>query len=226
MKTTRLKVGELILDMELYPRGEIDGTRIGHLRDALNAGESLDPITADKTSKKVSDGFHRTKLYLRDFGGDYKVDVFLKDYATEAELLTDAARLNARHGKPLNRHDKVRCLLLAEKLGVPADEMAAALSMTVDAAGELRTERVGKLKTNGREADVPLKRTFRHLAGKRLTKGQAEANRRSSGMNAVFYVNQVIDMLENDLLDPEDDRVIQRLTTLKELLAKRTLVAA
>jgi len=56
------------------------------------------------------------------------------------------------------------------------------------------------------------------MAGKELTPEQAEANRRLSGMEQLFYVNQLILLIENDLLDRSNEKLLAGLARLRELL--------
>jgi len=65
---------------------------------------------------------------------------------------------------------------------------------------------------------IQLKRTIKHMAGQTLTKGQALANRQLSGLGQSFYVNQIILLIENNLLNPEDDYLMDRLQELYKLL--------
>jgi hypothetical protein len=99
-------------------------------------------------------------------------------------------------------------------LGLDDATIAKCLHLTVDKVTELvidRTARHGRIS-------VPLKRTISHMAGKQLTKPQVDANDRLSGMNQVFYVNQIITLIENKLLNKEDAKLLSRLRVLHGLL--------
>lgn len=93
--------------------------------------------------------------------------------------------------------------------------LAGALHMPAEKLGALRNERTA---TAG-GFTVPLKRTIsQQFAGRKLTKRQAEANERLSGMNQQFYANQLIELLESKMLDTEDEHLIERLRVLHGLL--------
>ena len=210
----KIKAAELILDFSLYPRNNIDGVNVRNLVDALAAGVELPPILTDKKSKRVVDGFHRTRASLRFAGPEAEVVVIEKVYPDEAAMFLDAITLNASHGAKLDAADRVHCAIVAEGLSISVDAVAAALRIPRDRFGSLVNDRLatcGSLK-------VPLKRTNRHMAGRRLTKKQRDANERSSGMNQQFYVNQLIDLIESDLLNRDDEKLMERLPRLFELL--------
>lgn len=213
----KMKVGELVFDFDLYPRGSVNTHHVAELGRALESGASFPPVIIDKKSKRIADGFHRAKLYLRKFGESHQLDVIEKSYRNDKELFLDAIRYNAAHGLKMDTHDKAHCALLASKLGI--DDGAIADAMHVD-AGYIGSLRVDRSATTGlgEGIAVPLKRTIRHMAGKHLNKEQVSANERLSGMSQVFYVNQVITLISSDLLDKQNGALLSRLKILHELL--------
>jgi len=216
-------VNELVIDMNLYPRGDIDAQTVSYLRQAHEAGAKIDPPLVCAKTLRVVDGVHRVTMYRRVYDNDHEIEVIEKHYATDAELLLDAMRLNAKHGRQLTRYDRTRCVLLAERLGVPLDEIASALSMTVEAVGALRSDRVGRMHVAKSSEDIPLKRTIRHFAGRSITKGQAEAQQKLSGMEQAFYANQLIILIDNRLLDTANERLMERLAILRDKLIELEL---
>jgi len=221
-----IKVGELVMDFSIYPRVSVDATHIRYMREAVEAGVTLPPIIICKKTRRIVDGFHRCRLYLAMHGGEHEVEVIEKTYRQEADILADAIRYNAAHGRALTRYDRVHCCLLGDKLELPEDVIAGALQMTVETLKELRLGRVGKLSIPGDgQESVPLKRTLAHMSGKTLTPAQAEANERAGGMSAMFYTNQLISLLENDLLDVENEALIARVKHLGGLIRKLKIAA-
>ncbi len=204
----------LVFDFTLFPRGSIDSHHVGEIESAIRAGSSMPPLVIDKSSKRVADGFHRSKALIRIYGEDYEVECIEKTYKTDADLFLDAMRYNASHGRALSQHDKAHCLLLAEKLAIDAVAVSQALNLTSERMGELRSSRIGTI--SGRP--IALKQTIRHMAGKELTSNQSAANDKLSGMNQMFYANQIITLIENDLLDLSNVELMQTLEKLERLL--------
>jgi hypothetical protein len=95
------------------------------------------------------------------------------------------------------------------------------MAMTTDAVGALVATRVGKLRaaTSAAGVLVPLKRTIQHMAGRSLTRAQEDVNGKLSGAAQSFYVNQIVMLIEQGLLNREDERLIAKLRRLRELLA-------
>lgn len=210
----KMKVAELVFDFNLYPRQQIDSQHVTYLAEAVDSGASMPPLVIEKSSKRIVDGFHRAKAYLRLFGTDAECEVVEKTYRNDKELFLDAMRFNAAHGRTLTRYDRVHCILLAEKLGIDANAVAGTLNLRADRLAELRTDRTAVVGN----VTVALKRTIQHMAGKKLTKQQQECNTKLSGMNQLFYVNQLVSLLESNLIDKEDEELMEGLRKLGELI--------
>lgn len=211
----KLKASELILDFDLYPRNNVDSSNVTNICNAMLAGRKLPPVVIDRKSKRVVDGFHRVRAAIRLYGEDAEVEVVEKTYRDDAALFLEAMEYNAPHGCKLDPCDRARCTIIAERLHIPLSAVAGALNMPEDKLGALRADRTAK---DSGGLTIPIKRTIRGWAGEKLTKRQVQANERLSGMNQVFYCNQLIELIEAELLDTDDGQLIERLRVLHGLL--------
>jgi hypothetical protein len=195
MKT--MKAAEIVLDFDLYPRNNIDTGNVRGISDAMKAGITLPPVLIDKLSKRCVDGFHRVKAKLREDKNGI-LDVIEKKYANEKDMFLDAMRYNSSHGARLDMCDRT-----------------GALHMPIDKLGELKNTRTA---TNNR-LTIPLKHTVsRGFHGKTLTDRQVQANEKLSGMNQIFYANQLIELIESEMLDVDDENLMTVLKKLNDLL--------
>jgi hypothetical protein len=218
-KTVMRKLSELVLDYDLYPRHEVNSQHVAELVEVEKAGVTLPPIRIDKVSKRVTDGFHRIHKQRRLHGDDAEIECIEIAYKNEGEMFADAMRSNAGHGRRLSKQDRARCTLLAKKYKLGITAIAAALSMTPAAVKELGTGRIAHTKaTTPTGHDVPLKRTVKHLAGKELTAAQVAANDKLSGMDQTFYARQLLTLIQADMLDREDERLMGVLAELRDAL--------
>lgn len=202
----------LVLDFDIYIRDTIDTRIVRGYCKAKSEGAEFPPLIICKKSRRVVDGFKRYRMYKT-----LKIEmvpVIEKTYRTEAALLADAIRYNASHGQPLDDADRARCVILAGKLGMSDAALAGALGRSTE---DIEGLRVTKTASVGR-LSVPLKRTIRHMAGKKLTKKQGIVNDKLGGMSVGFYARQLVMLIENDLLDPEDTDGFEQLKRLHELL--------
>lgn len=209
-----IKAALVVLDYNLYPRNNVDQHNVRAIMDALEAGEEMPPIIIDRHTKKAVDGFHRTLAKLKR-DPDSEIEVIEKTYKNESEMFLDAMRYNSTHGARLDPCDRVRCTIIAEKLSIPLAAVAGALHVPAEKLGALKSDRTA---TTAGGLSIPLKRTIQHMAGQKLTKAQNAANDKLSGMNQVFYVNQVILLIESNLLNKEDEKLLDALRHLSELL--------
>ncbi|KKM06997.1 hypothetical protein LCGC14_1738410 [marine sediment metagenome] len=95
--------------------------------------------------------------------------------------------------------------------------------MDTDTRHQLVTRNLQKIITDKTAiADglpVPIKRTLSHMAGKTLTKKQVEGNRKAIGHPKLFLLNQVVNLIEADLIDLSNVKVMERLAYLRTLIA-------
>ena len=210
----KLKAAEIVLDFDLYPRNNIDSANVTNITAAMEAGVEMPPVIIDRTSKRCIDGFHRVRAALRLHGDNAEIQVIEKDYPNEKEMFLDAMRYNAGHGAKLDPNDRTRCAIIAERLHITMDRVAGALNMTKAKLEVLRETRVAK--HDGLQ--IALKQTVRHFCGKRLTRAQVAANAKLSGMNQSFYANQLITLIESEMLDTDDERLMIVLRKLHGLL--------
>ena len=210
-----IKVANLVLDFELYPRPQVDSTHVSELVGAINSGAELPPIVYDSKTKKVADGFHRVKAVMRVGGADAEIMGVAKTFKNDRELFAYSMKFNAAHGRRLTPFDRARCLIIGERLKMSTDLIAGALHVTKDNLVGLKTSRMAKGQG---DASSPLKQTIAHMAGRTMSKKQWEANDRLSGMRQSFYVEQVILLIEADLLDRSNVKLLERLEHLKGLI--------
>jgi hypothetical protein len=210
----RVKAAELVFDYNLYPRNNINSMHVADIRRAIEAYVKLPPIVADRKSRRIVDGFHRARAALR-ISPDATIDVEWREYESEAELLLDAISLNATHGEKLTPYDRARCIALAQQYGIAMIRLAEALRVrTVD----LETLTTRKL-AYADDGVVPIKGTLRHLAGMPLSNQQLNGNRRAGGPSPLFFIAQVKNLIENDLIDRSDESIMAALRELCDLIA-------
>lgn len=224
MKTVKLSVATLIFDGTLYPRASLDNQHVTYLREALRSGAKMPPITVCAKTMRIADGAHRVRANQAEYGGDAKITAIVKTYANDKEFFLDAIALNADHGRALTSYDRSHIAIIAKNLKINPEHVASTLHMTITKFDSLVVDRSATL--NRTPTVIPLKRTIRHMSGGRLTQRQQEANVRLGGMNQTFYVNQLITLMENDLLDTENANLMARLEVLRTLLAKIELAVA
>jgi len=224
----KVLVADLVLDYEVYPRVKLSSMYVGDLARALESGTVLPPIIACRTSKRVVDGFHRVKAYLRVFGNTAKIAVKWKNYETEADLFSDAIKLNGDHGRRLSKVDYVRCVQIAERHGIELEEVAPFVGLTEERLDKIVADRTGYVITIGKDGEeirspVILPPDCTDKAGSHLSAQQAAAARRGGSNKATFYANRLAELLEADILDLTRGNLRSALVRLREVLDETDL---
>jgi hypothetical protein len=219
-----MKCSELVLDFNLYPRQRVDDAHVSHLGEAVRAGAPLPPVIVDRKSKRVTDGFHRVKLAQRD-GEDAEIDVILRDYADDREMLLDAMRLNASHGRALTACDRARCIQLGLSMKLDEESIAGALSVTLPKCQRLKSDKLGVDGTTVKLSPAfgPYKPAIRHKRGQPLTKPQQALNAQLGGFTQTRLIDELIKLIQTNLIDTHNRHVMDRLQKLHGLLDKLPL---
>jgi hypothetical protein len=211
---TMVRADRLVRDFNLYPRTRVSSTNVWSIKNAMEAGRAMPPLVADKTTLRIVDGFHRLEAHLQLKGGTAEISVQLLEL-NEAAFFEMALELNCKHGDNLTTYDRVRSVGLGESVGLHRDAIASALHITRDRLDCLCTER--------RTIDgVAMKQPLVAMVGPNAnpTASQLEWNRKAGGMRPLFYINQVLGMLEHDWIDWEAEPVRDALQILYERIGE------
>ena len=199
MKTHRIKLAELVFDFTLYPRNEVSRQHVTILVDAIAAGATLPPMIVDGKSRRIVDGFHRAKAY-EDLGIE-EVEVFLNDYATEAELFAEAVRRNAGHGRAFDNFDRRRAVLRLAEFGFTPDQIAEIAKVPLPRIDE--TQHITAVMPGGK-VEIVKGGLRRELVGHKLTRAQEQLNSSWSGMQPSYHVRQLLRLLQAKVI-PESE---------------------
>lgn len=224
MKKLKLKVSQLVEDFDLYPRASVDATHVQHIALALEAGCELPPVVICAKSYRIVDGFHRSRAIRRVLGKNAEIEVIAKDYKNESQLFLEAMMLNANHGRNMTPFDRTHAIQKAVKFEIDPQLIAAALNMKIDRISFFKQERCAKLENS--RTYVPLKMPIRHMRGQTITKEQSEIIPKLGGNQQMFFINQLIMLIENDMFDWSKEKAIERLDYLSTLIGRSSRKAA
>jgi len=226
MTIKKLALASLVEDFEVYPRTHVDDAHVSRLVEALKAGETLPPPTADAKSKVISDGFHTSRALKKIHGPEAKVDVDLISYKSRDELVQDAIARNSRHGRKLDAQDMTRAALMLKTTGMDQDAIAQVLCVTPGKVEKLLVHFVvvpkgtpRSIVESGRTL-MPSKRSISRLNGAQFTKKQATAVRTAPGTNYRLLVRQLTEGIENGFVDIAEPTMAASLTALADAIDK------
>ena len=212
-------LADLVEDLHVYPRGSVNPVHVGDLVNALEAGAELPPPVTDQETSKIIDGFHRVRAWRRHLGEDASIEADVRDFADDAAMLLESARLNSPHGLPLGRYDQRVFTIKARQLGAGDIQIAAALGVT-----PARLLQITVMTASGPAGPVALKGGMRHLGGGFLTEDQVAEMRRQRGAPARAKADDLARMLRQGLAPVTTDPDLR--VTLAALAAEIQAVLA
>jgi ParB-like chromosome segregation protein Spo0J len=211
MKQAQVRIENLKLDYDIYPRTQISDAHVTAMQEAVDAGAEMPPILVCSKSNRIIDGFHRYTRAHRN--AEDTIAAILEDYPDEAAVFAAAVKANSAHGKPYSPYERAKIVRQAQDFGLEIDRLSDALNLTVDRITEIQAGFVGVGKTA-----APVKATVSHLRGGRMTKEQSKAAEKLGGMPQRFYVEQLLILVENDLVNLADEAMMNKLQRLHEKL--------
>jgi len=214
-KIIHTTAASLVEDFGFYPRNHVDDTHVNDLARALAAGDTLPPLIVDRASRRIVDGFHRRRAYLKAFGDKAKVPVVYHAYTSDTELLTDAVRLNASHGRKLDRHDQTRIVLLCRTLQVPDQTIAVMLHVPEPVVQQLSIRIL-----QAPSGPIPSKRGLEHMRGQRITIDQQNAIAKVRSGEVGRLCEELSSLVSHDLVDWDNTTVVDQLRALAQLILK------
>jgi hypothetical protein len=215
--TEPVKVGELVEDLDIFPRRSVSDVRIDDMCYALDAGKVLPPILADRATRKIVDGIHRHRAYLKRLSAEAVIEAEFREFASNLEMLLESARVNAPQGMPLGRVDQSVVYIKAKQLVASDADIADVLGVTTT-----RLVRVQIRQANSSGGPVPLPHGTEHLGGSYLSDEQVAELRRQRGATTLTKVRELAGLLNQDLAPLGSDPVLrQELATLAGLITEK-----
>lgn len=216
MAIEQVRLSELVEDFNVYPRGSVSEMHVADLVLALDAGNTLPHPLADRATRKIVDGFHRIRAWRKRLGDDGVIEVSIREFADDAAMLLESARLNSVQGLRLSRYDQRHVVIKARALGLPDDAVAVALGVT-----PVRLTNITVMTAQSEAGPVPLKRGVAHLGSQYLTTGQLTEIRRMRGGSTRGKVTELTRLLREEGMVPvESDPVLrQSLAELAGMIA-------
>lgn len=215
MGTKTVRAVELVFDWNLWPRsevGDLDGTNLRRMKDAMLAGVKLPPVLVSRKDNRIVDGFHRVDATLSLYGDEGMIEVIYKDYASDAEMFLESARVNNQHGLPLSPRDRVHVFLKARKMKIPVPAIAEVLGMDPEDTKRFIEKRTAKNKAG---ETIPLSGGAISLAGKVLTQKQEDYVRSCPGTSAQLYARLLLNALKADAVIL-NDKILETLAELRD----------
>ena len=218
MTTKKVPIAALVEDFSIYPRHDVDSTHVTNIAHAIRAGVTIPMPICEVQSLRIVDGFHRVRAHKRVYGDQAEIEVELRRYKSETELIKEAVTLNSAHGRKFDQQDRTRCILLLKEHGVELDDIAVTLHTT--------TERVERLMVRVVIVDGekhPAKPITFPTGDKprKLTAAQYAVAQSSSGWRPQQTVTQLANEIRSGVLDLKNDALVEALWVLHDAIESK-----
>lgn len=219
-KKAVLKLDEIEIDEEIYPRHNVDWQDTWKYSQAMKAGAKFPPILVALFQKRyyLIDGRHRIEAVKR-LKQDY-IDCVIAKFKDRKAMYIEAVKLNVRHGKSLTTQDRVMIITKLQEFKLAESEISNIVAIPVDKIKPFVVKRVAHTLTG---EPVALKAPITHLAGTEVPDDIEEQSKIISSRGDYQIYDQFIQLLENKLYNLRDKKVKAKLLHIKRLLAKMKL---
>lgn len=239
-KDTKVKMNlsDLIISEKLLRLRPVNVVFVSRYAQAYRAGAPMPLVVVDRKTKRVVSGNHRVTAMRQEYGDDHEVEVILKDFANEKEMLVFMTKENAPLGVPLSGVSRVMISRELLKVGCTPEEVATLFSVTVSRIEEwgkrvayivgcpksrrveATAEQVRQMNRGEESVAVPIKRGP-DIEGKDITEEQyVEHMAVDKGLPAYKLAEQLTRWLRNGWIDRGDGHTIEALSDLYEGLEK------
>jgi len=137
-----LKISDLILDSDLYPRMKTGWLTAYQYAQAMRAKSNFPPINVGvyQGKKYVIDGWHRieAKKMLKE---EY-IDAIVIKYNTTREMFLESVKLNSTHGRQLSVQEKVRIISKLKEMHFKMEEISEIIKIPLDKIGILEARTI------------------------------------------------------------------------------------
>jgi hypothetical protein len=106
MKKMKVKLSELKIDPKLIFIRKLNDHIVRKYKDNYLEGAVFPLIIVEEGTNRIVSGMHRYHAMLMAFGENYEIEVIVRSYKTEKEVLIDFAEENLKHGYPIEGYYK------------------------------------------------------------------------------------------------------------------------
>lgn len=234
MKSSTIKeinINEIKIDEKYYPRRNWDWFTVMTYAKSIktNPEQEFPPIkiaTLPNIKEYILiDGWHRIKAYKQN--KITKTKCIILEGFTEQELYIEAVESNNKHGKGYSTGDKIKIINDLTKLDINPTEISKLIQMPI---ADMKKLVKGRTTYDLKGESIILNPILKGISGNKVnnkeefekiqkTLGNTGKSKDNDGTKSqAFLIQQVITMLEQDLFDLSNEKVMEKLITLKETL--------
>lgn len=215
MKQELLKITQIKVDEESYPRMKCDWFTAYDYSQSMKSGAKFPPIEVALFNKKyiLIDGRHRleAKKKLKE---EY-ITAIVHVGLSKKQIFVKAVESNIGHGRPLSTQDKVMCIDTLEKLNFTNEQISKMVSIPMDKLERFKGTKITNT-VNGKT--IYLKSTTKNFAGEIVEENFNDQQTNFSTHGQIHLLKQVVSLLHNGMVDFDNPTITELIQQLSSLL--------
>lgn len=221
MEKKTLKIKDIKVEKELYPRRGLDWTTTARYHNAMKAGAKFPPVVVGVLNgiAYLIDGAHRIQA-LKGLKIE-KVEAELLRIKDRKQLYKEAVKRNSSHGKPFTTQEVTGIIMKLEALKVPKAEISQMVGIPIEKVVPFVAKRA--TLAYGEKNAFPLKKTLSPLAGTEQDEEVEEKQRTFAGISQLGLLRNLNSILENNWLEITDKNIVKELIKLRKLMDSLTI---
>lgn len=215
-----INLQNVLIDENLYPRNQVYWKHTQQLMGAINTGAILPPIVVGRRDDRyvIIDGRHRYKAHLnlkkKKIGA-------IATHLKEDKWFAEAVRLNTAHGHGLSWQEKISASMILQRADYQPEEIASIVHIPLERLLQaIKTQGAWVSPTDIKPvvAKAPLakeaKRKGREWFETAAAAGLEEEQKILSGASFERLTEELLVLLGDDHLDPNDENVVRLITSI------------
>jgi len=200
MKTKKVKIKDLIIDPKLTSLRKVNPVFVSRYRQAYRSEANMPLIIVQSGTNRIISGNHRATALLQEYDENHTIEVEVRKYASEREVLEDFTKENSHHGNPIDNFTKEKLTRALLDVGCTPENIANLFNISVRKVEILGDGGVAvSVGTKGETEDRPAKKGF--VVDEPITEEQyVEHTTKDRGLTVVQQANQLIRWLSQDLI--------------------------
>jgi len=211
----KIRLDDIVLDERLLRLRPINLAVVSNYRQSYRAGNNFPKPIIEKSTNIAVSGNHRVSAMIAEYGKDYEIEVIVKEYKNEAELLKEFAKENSTHGMQLAGYSKREITLKLLGFGEQQEEIASIFGVSVKKIIEWGGLTVVVRGKKGKKEYHAVKRGLEHMAGEEIESVKYEEHRKHDrGIPIWSQANQIIRWIKDGWIEFDDPKTKTALTEL------------
>lgn len=216
MKQQLLRITDVKIDKEMYPRMNVDFVTCARYINALKSGANFPPITVAKLEEEyyLVDGAHRLSAYKANKETHVQTEVL--EGLDKQQVYVEAVKRNVTHGRQFSTYEVTSICITLDKWKMSQEEISEIIRIPATDIKPFVAKRMTRI--TGTQEEIPLKAPLKNFAGVDLDQKIDQTGLIGAGQ--VRLISNLNSLFKRNLIDTDNKFVKRELKKLHKSLNK------